>query len=100
MCMFRFPLSITAAAARRTVRAISAEVLLSGEEGMAVKRAVNPDELITIDKKLLQERIAHLSSAIMTAVAPAGMIIVEPSSMGICKTDSDNCFHLYGYAVY
>ena len=63
--------SITAAVITRTIRSIPVEVLLGKEDGMPVKCAVNLDEIITIPKSLLVERITALSAEKMAAVARA-----------------------------
>jgi mRNA interferase MazF len=63
--------SITAAVITRTIRSIPVEVLLGKEDGMPAKCAVNLDEIITIPKSLLVERIASLSPEKMAAVARA-----------------------------
>ena len=63
--------SITVAVVTRTIRSIPVEVPLAKEDGMPAKCAVNLDEIITIPKSLLIERIAALSSEKMGAVAGA-----------------------------
>jgi mRNA interferase MazF len=63
--------SITAAVVTRTIRSIPVEVLLGKEDGMPAKCAVNLDEIITIPKSLLVERITVLSPLKMAAVAKA-----------------------------
>ena len=63
--------SITAAVITRTIRSIPVEVLIGKEDGMPAKCAVNLDEIITIPKSLLVERITALSSEQMAAVARA-----------------------------
>ena len=63
--------SITAAVITRTIRSIPVEVLLGKEDGMPVKCAVNLDEIITIPKSLLVERMTVLSPVKMAAVARA-----------------------------
>jgi len=63
--------SITAAVITRTIRSIPVEVLIGKEDGMPAKCAVNLDEIITIPKSLLVERITALSSEKMAAVARA-----------------------------
>ena len=69
--------SITAAVITRTIRSIPVEVLLGKEEGMPVKCAVNLDEIITVPKSLLVERIASLSSEKMAAVARAILFALD-----------------------
>jgi len=63
--------SITAAVITRTIRSIPVEVLIGKEDGMPAKCAVNLDEIITIPKSLLVERISALSVEKMAAVAGA-----------------------------
>ena len=63
--------SIMAAVITRTIRSIPVEVLLGKEDGMPVKCAVNLDEIITIPKSSLVERITALSPVKMSAVAVA-----------------------------
>jgi len=63
--------SITAAVITRTIRSIPVEVLLGREDGMPAKCAVNLDEIITVPKSLLIERIASLSPEKMAVVASA-----------------------------
>jgi mRNA interferase MazF len=63
--------SITVAVVTRTIRSIPVEVLLGKKDGMPVKCAVNLDEIITIPKSLLVERITALSPEKMGAVARA-----------------------------
>ena len=63
--------SITAAVITRTIRSIPVEVLLGKKDGMPVKCAVNLDEIITIPKSLLVERMTVLSPEKMAAVARA-----------------------------
>jgi mRNA interferase MazF len=63
--------SITAAVITRTIRSIPVEVLLGKEDSMPVKCAVNLDDIITIPKSLLVERITALSPEKMAAVAKA-----------------------------
>ena len=63
--------AISAAVITRTIRSIPVEVLLGKEDGMPAKCAVNLDEIITVPKSLLVERIASLSPEKMAAVARA-----------------------------
>jgi mRNA interferase MazF len=63
--------SITTAVITRTIRSIPVEVLLGKEDGLPVKCAVNLDEIITIPKSSLVERITALSPVKMSAVARA-----------------------------
>jgi len=63
--------SLTVAMVTRTIRSIPVEVLLGKEDGMPVKCAVNLDDIITIPKSLLVERITALTPEKMAAVARA-----------------------------
>jgi mRNA interferase MazF len=63
--------SVTVAAVTRTIRDIPVEVLLGLEDGMPVKCVVNLDEILTIPKTRLTERITALSPEKMSAVAKA-----------------------------
>ena len=65
---YKVRLSITIAAITRTIRSIPVEVLLDEEDGLPEKCAVNLDEIITIPKSLLVERITVLSRGKMDAV--------------------------------
>jgi len=55
----------------RTFRGIPVEVLIGPEEGMPVECAVNLDNVLTIPKSRLRQRITALPSTKMTAVAKA-----------------------------
>ncbi|MDM7999955.1 MAG: type II toxin-antitoxin system PemK/MazF family toxin [Dehalococcoidia bacterium] len=63
--------SITVAMVTRTVRNIPVEVLIGPEEGMPVECAVNLDNILTIPKFRLKQRITVLPSTKMAAVAKA-----------------------------
>jgi len=63
--------SVTAAVITRTIRNIPVEVLLGQEDGMPVKCVVNLDNILTIPKSRLTERVTALSAEKMTAVAKA-----------------------------
>lgn len=63
--------SITVAMVTRTVRGIPVEVLIGPEEGMPVECAVNLDNILTIPKSRLRQRITALPPTKMTAVAKA-----------------------------
>lgn len=63
--------SITAAVITRTIRHIPVEVVLDTEDAMAAKSVVNLDNIITIPKALLTERITELSSNKMAQVNSA-----------------------------
>ena len=63
--------SITVAAVTRTVRGIPVEVVLDEEDGMPAKCVVNLDDILTIPKALLSQRITVLSDSRMALVARA-----------------------------
>jgi mRNA interferase MazF len=63
--------AITVAVVTRTVRNIPVEVLIGPEEGMPVECAVNLDNILTIPKSRLRQRITALPLTKMTAVAKA-----------------------------
>ena len=64
-------ISVTAAVITRTIRDIPVEVLLGQEDGMLVECVVNLDNILTIPKSRLTERITTLSAEKMTAVVKA-----------------------------
>ena len=63
--------SVTTAVITRTIRDIPVEVVLGQGDGMPVKCVVNLDNIITIPKARLIERITTLSTEKMTAVVKA-----------------------------
>jgi len=63
--------SVTVAMVTRTIRDIPVEVLLGPEDGMPTECAVNLDNILTIPKSRLNQRITAVSPAKMTAVAKA-----------------------------
>jgi len=63
--------SVTVAMVTRTIRDIPVEVLLGPEDGMPTECAVNLDNILTIPKSRLSQRITAVSPAKMTAVAKA-----------------------------
>ena len=63
--------SVITAVITRTIRDIPVEVLLGQEDGMPVKCVVNLDNIITIPKARLIDRITTLSTEKMTAVVKA-----------------------------
>jgi len=63
--------SVTVAMVTRTIRNIPVEVLLGQSDGMPAKCVVNLDDILTIPKSRLTERITQLSPDKMTAVAKA-----------------------------
>jgi len=63
--------SVTVAMVTRTIRNIPVEVLLGQSDGMPAKCVVNLDDILTIPKSRLTERITQLPPDKMTAVAKA-----------------------------
>jgi len=63
--------SVTTAIITRTIRNIPVEVPLDREDGMRAKCVVNLDDILTIPKSRLTERITILSLEKMTAVGKA-----------------------------
>ncbi len=63
--------SVTVAPITRTIRRIPVEVPLAQADGMPVPCIVNADDIITIPKAMLQERITVLSEEKMRQVARA-----------------------------
>ena len=68
---YRVRTSVTVAMVTRTIRGIPVEVLLGPEDEMPTECAVNLDNILTIPKSRLRQRITALSPAKMTAVAKA-----------------------------
>lgn len=63
--------SVTVAIITRTIRHIPVEVLLDHEDGMPARCVVNTDEITTIPKANLIDRITELSAEKMAEVARA-----------------------------
>jgi len=63
--------SVTVAIITRTIRNIPVEVLLGQEDRMPTDCVVNLDDILTLPKSRLTERITTLSPEKMTAVAKA-----------------------------
>jgi mRNA interferase MazF len=63
--------SITVAPITRTIRSIPVEVPIGPADGLPVPCVVNLDDIITIPKPLLLNRITVLSNEKMEAVADA-----------------------------
>jgi len=68
---YRVRTSVSIAIVTRTIRSIPVEVLLKPEDGMPRECVVNLDDILTIPKARLTERITILSPGKMTAVARA-----------------------------
>jgi mRNA interferase MazF len=63
--------SVTVAIITRTIRNIPVEVLLGQEDGMPAKCAVNVDDILTIPRSRITERITTVSMEKMAAVSKA-----------------------------
>ncbi len=63
--------SVTVAVITRTIRHIPVEVPLGQEDGLPAKCVVNLDDILTIPRSRLTERITTLSAEKMTEVAKA-----------------------------
>lgn len=63
--------SVTVAPITRTSRGIPVEVSLNQTDGMSVPCVVNTDDLVTVPRTLLRERISILSRDKMNQVARA-----------------------------
>lgn len=68
---YRVRSSVTVGAVTRTIRGIPVEVPLGPEDGMPTECVVNLDDILTIPKARLAERITSLSGEKMSAVAKA-----------------------------
>jgi mRNA interferase MazF len=68
---YRVRTSVTIAIVTRTIRNIPVEVPLGLEDGMPPLCAVNLDNILTIPKSKLTERITTLSADKLTAVTKA-----------------------------
>ena len=68
---YRVRTAVTIAVVTRTIRNIPTEVLLDKGDGMPAKCVVNLDDILTITKSRLTERIPTLSPEKMAAVAKA-----------------------------
>ena len=71
--------SVTVAMITRTIRAIPVEVPLGPEDGMPTQCAVNLDNILTIPRSRLTERITILSLDKMTAVSKAIVFALDLS---------------------
>lgn len=69
--------SVTVAIVTRTIRNIPVEVFLGKEEGMPVECVVNLDDILTIPKSRLTERITTLPPQKMAMVAKAIMFALD-----------------------
>ena len=69
--------SVTVGIVTRTIRAIPVEVPLGPEDGMPTHCAVNLDDMLTIPKARLVERITILSAEKLAAVAGAVIFALD-----------------------
>ncbi|MBI2836179.1 MAG: type II toxin-antitoxin system PemK/MazF family toxin [Chloroflexi bacterium] len=69
--------SVTVGLVTRTIRAIPTEVPLGLEDGLPARCVVNLDDIVTIPKSRLAERITTLSAEKMTAVAKAVVFALD-----------------------
>ncbi len=69
--------SATVGIVTRTIRNIPVEVSLEQADGMPVKCVVNLDDILTIPKSRLTERITTLSPEKLTAVAKAVVFALD-----------------------
>lgn len=68
---YRVRTSITVAVVTRTIRNIPVEVPLDKTDGMPIRCVVNLDNIITIPKSCLKDRLAVLSAEKLADVAKA-----------------------------
>ena len=69
--------SVTVGMITRTIRDIPTEVLLGQDDGMPAECVVSLDDILTIAKSRLTERITTLSSEKLTAVAKAILFALD-----------------------
>ncbi|MEE9203313.1 MAG: type II toxin-antitoxin system PemK/MazF family toxin, partial [Dehalococcoidia bacterium] len=69
--------SVTVGLVTRTIRAIPVEVPLGPEDGMPAHCAVNLDDILTVPKARIAERITTLSAEQMAAVARAVVFALD-----------------------
>jgi len=69
--------SVTVAVITRTIRSIPTEVILEQEYGMPAKCVINLDDILTIPKSRLTERVTSLPSEKMTVVAKAVVFALD-----------------------
>ena len=68
---YRVRTSVTIAVITRTIREIPVEVPLGPEDGMPAACVVNVDDILTVPKSVLKDRVTVLSANKMEAVASA-----------------------------
>ena len=74
---YRVRTSVTVAIVTRVARNIPVEVPLGSEDGVPQRCVVNLDDIVTIPKARLAERITTLSPEKMTAVARAVIFALD-----------------------
>ena len=74
---YRVRTSVTVGVVTRTIRSIPVEVPLGPEDGMPEQCVVDLDDILTIPKGRLIERISTLSPQKMTAVAKAVIFALD-----------------------
>lgn len=74
---YRIRASVTIAPVTRTNRGIPVEVKLGPEDGMPTLCVANLDDILTIPKSMLMERITTLSPAKMAAVSKAVVFALD-----------------------
>ena len=77
---YEFRLSVTVAPVTRTIRGISSEVILDEKDGMPVKCVVNLDDIATISKRVLVEKLTALSQEKMKLVSEAIIFALDIKS--------------------
>ena len=77
---YEIRLSITVAPVTRTIRGISTEVILDEKDGMPVKCVVNLDDIATISKRVLVEKLTALSQEKMKLVSAAIIFALDIKS--------------------
>jgi mRNA interferase MazF len=68
---YRVRNAVTVAPVTRTIRNIPVEVVLDQQDGLPTRCVVNTDNITTIPKALLKQRMAVLSMARMQQIAEA-----------------------------
>lgn len=74
---YRVRTSVTVGAITRTVRGIPVEVPLDASDGMPVDCVVNLDNILTIPKSMLVERMTILSESKLAAVRKAVVFALD-----------------------
>ena len=77
--------SVTVAIITRTIRNIPVEVLLGQEDGMPIECVINLDDILTVPKSRLTQRITTLSAEKMVAATKAAVFALD---LGILSTDT------------